>query len=296
MDAISVEEVLSRLTERYQSLSPRLQQVAGFIVNSPEEVPLHSMRKLAAKMGVPPSTMNRLAKATGFASYAEFREPFVQALRRRGDAFSGRANWLQHLAQRDRKEEIISGVARAVVANIESAFSAISLDELERAAEMISQARKVFVSGVGAMQYTSGFFYFISRMALDNIVYAEPIGTANFDDLNELRAGDVLFCTAFKPTATASVRTVEFAAKRGARIIVLTGSRVSPVARLAEIALIIPTDSPQFFPSQTAVMAVMEALIAVIVANGGKTSINRIETIVRHREEQGLYWREHQEQ
>jgi DNA-binding MurR/RpiR family transcriptional regulator len=153
----------------------------------------------------------------------------------------------------------------------------------------------VFVTGVGAMQFTSGYFYFVARMALSNLIFADPIEGGNFDDLCEMGPDDVLFCTAFSPCATASVRTVEFALSRGVPIVALTDSPVSPIARAATATLLVPTDSPQFFPSQSCVIAILETLIALLVANGGNKTIERIEEIINFRNEQGLYWQTRQE-
>ncbi len=253
------------------------------------------MRGLALQLEVPPSTMVRLAQALGFSSYEKFRKPFERAMRRRGEGFSDRAQWLQHLAGKNQTGQIISTVAEAAMLNLETAFTKLTIEDFEKAAETIGRAKTVFVTGVGAMQFTSGYFYFVARMALPNLVFAEPIEGGNFDDLCEMGPDDVLFCTAFSPCATASVRTVEFARSRGAAIVALTDSPVSPIARAATTVLLVPTDSPQFFPSQSCVIAILETLIALLVSSGGDAAIERIKGIVKYRNEQGLYWQTRQE-
>ena len=291
----SAQHILDQLTSTFPDLSPRLQQVAQHIIKSPEDVALLTMRRLALRIDVPASTMVRLAQALGFVSYEKFRKPFEQAVRRRGDGFSDRAQWLQHLAGKNQTGRIISTVAEAAMLNLETAFTNIAITDIENAAHIIAKAKTVYVTGVGAMQFTSGYFYFVARMALPNIVFADPIDGGNFDDLCEMDENDVLFCTVFSPCATASIRTMEFAQSRRAKIVTVTDSPVSPIARGATVTLLVPTDSPQFFPSQSGVIAILETLIAVLVANGGRDAIKRIEGIVNFRNEQGLYWQTKQD-
>ena len=62
-------EGADRLTRAYPKLSPQLKKAAAYILEHPSEVATLPMRQLAKKVGVPPSTMNRLARALGFTTY-----------------------------------------------------------------------------------------------------------------------------------------------------------------------------------------------------------------------------------
>ena len=283
-------KIIDQLTTAYPDLSPRLQQAARHILDRPEDVAICSMRAFASQIDVPASTMVRLARALGFDSYESFRAPFEQSMRQRGETFSDRAQWLQHLASDNATGRIISDVASAAIKNLEASFVRIKPEAFEKAVKILLSSETIYVTGVGAMQHISGFFYSLARMALPNVVWAEPVGSSSFDDLSDISERDALFCCAFNPSATASVRTVKYVRKRGAKVVVITGSPVSPVVQGAAAALIVPTESPQFFPSQTAVMAVIETLIAILVANAGSQAVSRIEKIVNYRNEQGLYW------
>ena len=66
-------EGADRLTRAYPKLSPQLKKAAAYILEHPSEVATLPMRQLAKKVGVPPSTMNRLARALDFGTYDGFR-------------------------------------------------------------------------------------------------------------------------------------------------------------------------------------------------------------------------------
>jgi DNA-binding MurR/RpiR family transcriptional regulator len=88
------------------------------------------------------------------------------------------------------------------------------------------------------------------------------------------------------------VHAAAFARDRGARVIAISDSRSSPLARGAACLLLIPTQSPQFFPSYTAAVAVLETLAAFIVAGGDKRTVAKIADVERFRYSADIYWDE----
>ncbi|MFB3076987.1 MAG: hypothetical protein ACE1Y4_03180, partial [Lysobacterales bacterium] len=72
----------------------------------------------------------------------------------------------------------------------------------------------------------------------------------------------------------------------------ISDSRSSPLAQDAACLLLIPTQSPQFFPSYTAVVAVLEALTAFIVSGGDQRTVAKIADMERFRRDADIYWDE----
>ena len=103
---------------------------------------------------------------------------------------------------------------------------------------------------------------------------------------------DAVVAVTFRPYTTATVRAAQFARDRGAHLIAISDSRTSPLATGAACLLLTPTVSPQFFPSYTAATAVMEALIAFIVAGGDRRTVAKIADIERFRYDADIYWDE----
>ena len=70
-DAVQAH-ILASLPE----LSSELRKAARFLVDHPDEVPLVSMRVLASRSEVTPTTLVRLARRLGFGDWAALRRPF----------------------------------------------------------------------------------------------------------------------------------------------------------------------------------------------------------------------------
>ena len=71
--------VKQRLEDAFPGLSPQLRQAARFVLDRPEDVALHSMRQLASRAGVHPSTMVRLARAPDYPGYIDAFDNYWQS-------------------------------------------------------------------------------------------------------------------------------------------------------------------------------------------------------------------------
>ena len=84
-------DVVRRLREAYDLLPPKLKVAAQFLIDSPTEVALLSMREQARLANVQPATMTRLALWLGFSGFDELRALYTDALRNDSGSFSSRS-------------------------------------------------------------------------------------------------------------------------------------------------------------------------------------------------------------
>ena len=287
-----LKSLIDRLAVDYPGLSPQLRQAAKFVLDSPAEVAIRSMRQVAALAGVAPSTMLRLAKAIDFSSYEAFRKPFQEAMRKRGEGFGDRARWLQKMAKHSDSGALLSSMARADIANVESAFQSNEPETFVNAAQLIRSARQTFVVAAAGAYGFAYYFHYIGRMALPNLRIASIHAGSLIDDLVDLGPSDAVVAVTMRPYTAVTVHAAAFARDRGARVIAISDSHSSPLARGAACLLLIPTQSPQFFPSYTAAVAVLETLAAFIVADGDKRTVAKIADVERFRYSADIYWDE----
>ena len=283
-----MQELLDTLSENYTGLSPQLRLAAKHVMDQPEDIALKSMRSVAADAGVAPATMLRLAQAAGFKSYDAFREPFQQSVRSGSTSFASRTEWLVQLAGEGDTGKLTGSMAEALISNVEGAFRNVDPETLEAAARMLREANRVYVAGFGGMSAVANYFYFVAHMVLPHFVPVGASGGTSIDDLAHIGEGDVLATFSVAPYSRETARALEFAKRRGAKIFAITDSRASPAGAAADVALFASTASPQFFPSQAAVIALIETLIALMVAHGDDKIVGWMDDLERVRAEEGL--------
>jgi DNA-binding MurR/RpiR family transcriptional regulator len=82
--------------------------------------------------------------------------------------------------------------------------------------------------------------------------------------LRGLREGDVMIAISYAPYAEETLQATEFALARGARLIAITDSRMSPLGNDATVTLVISESSTFGFRSLTNTMALAQSLFIAL--------------------------------
>jgi DNA-binding MurR/RpiR family transcriptional regulator len=260
------------------------------VLDHSDDVGFQSGRQIASAAGVKPNTLVRMARAFGYAGFDDFRESFRERLKAGSLAFPDRARWLQSLAHGGRHAGLFKGMAESTIGNIESLFSHTTVDELKSAADRIVAAGQTFVLGVGISYALAHNFAYLARMALNTIVAVPRDGSLPIDDVARAGPDDVLLAMTFTPCRTEVIDAVVSAKQQGAYVIGITDSNASPLALQADQVFAIPTETPQFFTSAVAAAALLETLMAFVIADADDHVIENIERFHRRRHELGVYY------
>lgn len=284
------EALISHMQAELSSLSPRIRAAARYLLDNPNEIAVRSMRQIALAADVRPNTLVRLAQALGFEGYEELRDPFREAMRRGNDTIPERARALQHQSRAGSGGELFRELTETSLANVATLFASTSPVDLKRAARMIIKARTAYVLGMGSCYSSMHGFYYIGRMAIPNLVFSPQQSSLPLDDLLRIGRQDVLFAATYRPYRRETVEAARFAKTKGAKLISLTDSRASPIAAEADLLLLAPTATPQFFPSMLAMIAMLESLLAFVVAETDTDAVASIEDVHKTRTAAGVYW------
>ncbi len=278
------------IADKFPQLSPQLQRAARHVLDRPDDVALLSMRRLATSAGVHPSTMVRLARAFEFPSYNNFREPFQQRLRDRPAGYLARARDLQARGAGGEMPGLLHEVLAADLANLRETFETNGEARFIACAEALAKARRVYVVGLRSCFPVAFFFHYAYRMFRSNAVLLDGRGGTFADDLRAFGADDGIFAVSLEPYADETVRAVDYARDHGGTTVVLTDSPVSPLAEAADHTLIVRGESPSFFHSIAAAVAAAEALVVLMVAEGGRAALYTIEESERQLGSFDAYW------
>ena len=89
-------------------------------------------------------------------------------------------------------------------------------------------------------------------------------GSMQLGQVRSVREGDVMIAISFTPYSRETLDVVEFAVQRGAKVLAITDTRMNPLARLAQIALVVHDNSTLGFRSLTSSMALAQSLFVAL--------------------------------
>lgn len=272
-------QIRATIAETYPALSEALRQAADFVAENTLDVATRSLRAVAADSGVSPATFSRLARALGYPSYAALRDQARAELGRREERFSAKARQLRLDAAQPGAQPLLMRQTAACLANIGALTAETELERLEEAADRLAEARKVvLVASLGSAGIADYFAYMTSWFA-EGWTVAGRNGVTLASALARLSAEDVVVVISKAPYARRTVRAAKRAASHGATVIALTDSHAFPGAGDADYVFIQRAESPQFFSSYVASVALIETIVGMLVARAGPDAEARIQEI-----------------
>jgi len=284
--------VIRQLEQEFASLSPQLQIAARYVLDAPNDIAMHSMRAVAERASVHPSTMVRLAKQLGFDGYATFRDSYRERLQHRAGTLTARAHRLRRRASSAPDASLFAELHDAATRNAELTLANTSPEALSAAAKRLHDSRRVYVVGMRKCFPVAYFIHYCCRMCRENVRLVSGFAGMLADDLRGISAEDTMVAIGYDPYTRETVLAAEDAAEHGAYVIAITDSSVSTIASHAQQVFVVSNGGPTFFRSVASAMTLAEALIAFLLAQGGEDSLGHLRDTERQLERYRTYWDE----
>lgn len=278
-----------QLDDRFASLSPELQRAARWVREHPAELGLQSMRQSARAAGVSPATMTRLARALDFAGFDAMRRPAMAALAQSAGRSGAPQPDPDPLAE-DRAAGPVSALQPVQAANVASVLARNPPAQLLAAARSILAARQVLFLGLRASFGVAHQLRYSCDWLRPGTALATDPGGAWADQLAELGSSDLLVAVSQAPYTVQTVQAAQQLRARGVRVLALTDSALSPLAREASTVLLFDTASPSFFHSMVGAQALAETLMATVAEQGGRAVLQRLAERQQRLQAAHVYW------
>ncbi|MDR1710137.1 MAG: MurR/RpiR family transcriptional regulator [Candidatus Accumulibacter sp.] len=261
------------ILEKFSELSPKMQAAAQFAIDHPNEVVVFSMRAVAERAGIQPATFVRFAQHAGYSGWPELKAAFAADLGLRPVRYGQRA---KSLAKRGQDPGLPGELFVAQRENLdvtEKKCTAV----IEDAVRLLRSAKTVYVAGFRAsfpVAYSFVYGYRLFRNSVDLI----DGHSGNLEmQMRPVGAEDAVMVISFAPYSREAMLVVDAAKSAGAGIVALTDSDASPLALAADVSLLFSVNSPSFFPSVAAGVALGEALIELLLVAGGDAAVKKLE-------------------
>jgi DNA-binding MurR/RpiR family transcriptional regulator len=267
------EDVIDELRRQYDRLTQSQKRIAEYIVDHPDRVAFSTVDQMAGQLGVNPSTIVRFTYRLGLKGFPDLQERTRQLVRGQLSAASEIVNENSVLAH-------LEGTAFGTslgqdLQNLRRTISAIKVEDLQRASDMIAAARKVFVVG-SFNAYSVAFFL---GLALDRIrgnttVWSGDM-TLQASQLLELGPDDCLIAFTSAPYAVSTRHVALLAKEAKAKVIAVTDTPISAVGQIADVILAAASTGAGLQNSFLAAMAVANALLNGVAAADSALTLER---------------------
>ena len=129
------------------------------------------------------------------------------------------------------------------------------------AVDLIAHASVVHVAGFRRAFPISAYLAYSLQQLGKHVQFIDGVGGLSRPQANTIDDNDLLIAVSFHPYAPETVELTEIAARKGAKILSISDSRVSPISKAANIALLVHDSEVRSFRSLAASMCLAQAVV-----------------------------------
>ncbi len=248
-----------------QTGSSSQRALSEFVLRDPVFVATHGIEDLARTTGISASTISRYVRDLGLPGWPEFRAGVGETVH----------SLMAPVAKLGRRMTAAQGESPPGEGAAEASLTAAGLhlaalgdpstaEAIRAVARGLAGARQVWVMGFGLSAHLAAMLVLGLQPYRDGVVNVVQFGGTEAAAARLMAAGlgDVVIAITFPRYSADGVDLARAAKAAGARLVGLTDSAASPLARLADDLLLAPAQHPVLSSSSLPGLAVIEALVS----------------------------------
>lgn len=254
-------DIITRMNDKYMKMSKGHKAVAAYISDHYEQAVFMTAARLGETVGVSESTVVRFASSLGYGGYPQFQKALEEWVR-------SKLNSVQKIGAKYGKSsqrEILHSVLGADIEKIQDTIVNLDAAAFEAAVDIILEAGTVYLVGVRSCEPLADFLHFYLNMIRGNIVLVKTTSvTEMFEQMIRIDEEDAIIGISFPRYSMRTLKAMEFANDRNAKVITITDSIHSPMNLYSSCNLLARSDMVSIVDSLVAPLSVINALVVAL--------------------------------
>ena len=254
-------DIITRMNEKFMKMSKGHKAVASYISDHYEQAVFMTAAKLGETVGVSESTVVRFASGLGYEGYPEFQKELEGWVK-------NKLNTVQKIGAKYGKStqsEILNSVLNADIEKIQDTLVSLDAVAFEAAVDTILAAETVYLVGVRSCEPLADFLHFYLNMIRGNVVVLKTTSvTEMFEQMIRISERDAIIGISFPRYSMRTLKAMEFANDRNAKVITITDSIHSPMNLYSSCNLLARSDMVSIVDSLVAPLSLINALVVAL--------------------------------
>lgn len=186
--------------------------------------------------------------------------------------------------------DILEKILQSDMANLQKTLDESNRAVFELAVEMILAARRIYIVGVRSCEPLASFLGFYLNLMFDDVrVISSNSASEIFEQIFRIDERDVLIGISFPRYSMRTLKAMEMANDRSAKVIALTDSVHSPMKLYSTCTLTARSEMSSVVDSLTAPLSMLNALVVALCMKRQKEMSSSLETLEKVWEEYQVY-------
>lgn len=277
MDNIEINgDLISRMNERYPKMSKGQKKLAAYITSNYDTAVFMTAAKLGEMVGVSESTTVRFATLLGYNGFPEFHKALE-------DVVKDKLHSVQRIeisASKMTKAQVLETVMMSDAEKIKLTLDTISKSNFEEAVESIMNAKRIYVVGIRTCMPLATFLGFYLNIIFDDVTVVTTNNASEiFEQMININKDDVLIGISFPRYSMRTLKAMEFANDRNAKVISITDDKNSPLNLYSSCNLLARSDMATVVDSLVAPLSVINALVVSLCMKKANYVTEKLDTL-----------------
>ena len=279
-------ELLQKIDEKYPRLSKGQKKLADYIRQEYDKAAFLTAAKMGEVVGVSESTVVRFAMTLGYKGYPEFQKALEELVRTKLNSIQRMEVTYGRISQ----GEILTSVLQADIEKIKLTMGSMDQEAFEMAVDTILKAKRIYVIGIRSCAPLASFLSYYLQLICEDVTLVNTNSSSEiFEQLIRIGQDDVVIGISFPRYSMRTLKALEFANNRNAKVITLTDSVHSPMNLYSSCNLIARSDMASIVDSLVAPLSVINALVVALCMKKQKEVVATLETLEKIWDEYQVY-------
>ena len=257
----SEQNIMELIAERREKMSKGHKKIAEFILENTDEATFMTAAEMGAKLSISESTVVRFADKLELSGYPELQTRLQQWAK---DKLQG-VHVPEFKAKTLYQWGVIATVLQSDMLKIRDTLEELSEESFASAVDSILAAKHVYIVGLRNSAPLASFFYFYLNMLRRDVILLDTTSsTEMFEQMIRIDEEDVFVGISFPRYSMRTLKAMEFARDRRAKVIAITDSVHSPMNMYSSIHLLAKSELNGVADSLVAPFSLMNALIVAM--------------------------------
>ena len=269
-------DIITRINEHYGKMSKGQKAISAFIYDHYDQAVFMTAAKLGDTVGVSESTVVRYAMFIGYNGYPEFQRDLE-------DWVQNKINSVQKIGAkygRSTQSEILTSVLQADMEKLQDTIHKLDPTAFETAVDIILEAKAVYIMGVRSCEPLAEFMNFYLNMIRGNVILLKTTSISEtFEQMIRIDEQDAMIGISFPRYSMRTLKAMEFANDRNAKVITITDTVHSPMNLYSSCNLLARSDMVSIVDSLVAPLSLINALVVAMCLKQPEEVKNNLEML-----------------
>ena len=254
-------DIIELMKERYAKMSKSHKKIAAYIMDHYDQAVFMTAAQLGKEVEISESTVVRFASGLGFEGYPEFQHALEGWVKNEWNSVAK----VGMKYGKSTQSEILTSVLNSDIEKIADTLQNVDAAAFEAAVDIILEAKHVYVVGLRSCEPLADFLSFYLTMIRGDIILIRTTSvTEIFEQMIRIDENDVVIGISFPRYSMRTLKAMEFANNRNAKVITLTDSVHSPMNLYSSCNLIARSNMASIVDSLVAPLSVINSLIVAL--------------------------------